>query len=213
MVGTKSWKVDFQNRYCYVVAQLGKKMLLKRLPVRVIRLYLLLNGQFYLDYQQDSKSLPNIYNYDPTEEVKDPALQKLILGVQGNIWCEWIPSRERMQYMTVPRMIAIAELGWRRPVAKELGRIAQRLGSHFERLNVMNINFTEYPIWKVSIKTNAFIGEDSVAISCIDPSAKVYYTTDGSTRHSNLRNIQVRFTSQKQPISNSVHSVANGKTE
>lgn len=138
------------------------------------------NGQFYLDYQQDSKSLPNIYNYDPTEEVKDPALQKLILGVQGNIWCEWIPSRERMQYMTVPRMIAIAELGWSNPSQKNWDEFVQRLGSHFERLNVMNINY-RVPDLEGFNKTNAFIGEDSVSISCIDPSTKVYYTTDGST--------------------------------
>ena len=34
---------------------------------------------------------------------------------RGNVWCEWIPSRERMQYMAIPRLLAIAELGWSNP--------------------------------------------------------------------------------------------------
>lgn len=79
------------------------------------------NSCFYLDYQQDTKSLPNIYNFDPSSEVASAEAQSLIKGVQGNIWTEWIPSRERMQYMVVPRMQAIAELGWSRPERKDWG--------------------------------------------------------------------------------------------
>ena len=66
---------------------------------------------FYLDYAQDKKSVINIYNYEPMKEVPDADKQHLVKGVQGNIWCEWIPTRERMHYMAAPRMLAIAELG------------------------------------------------------------------------------------------------------
>ena len=63
------------------------------------------NGQFYLDYQEDKNSVANIYNYDPMSEIQNAEMQPLVLGVQGNVWCEWIPSRERMQYMAIPRLL------------------------------------------------------------------------------------------------------------
>ena len=78
------------------------------------------NGQFYLDYQEDKNSVRNIYNFNPAIEGLTSEQQALVKGVQGNIWCEWIPSRERMQYMAVPRLLAIAELGLEPTLTKEL---------------------------------------------------------------------------------------------
>lgn len=138
------------------------------------------NSQFYLDYQQDIKSLPNIYNYNPDSEVPDSALQKLILGVQGNIWCEWIPSNERMQYMTVPRMQAIAELGWSNPAQKDWEEFKSRLSDQFTRMNIMNVNY-RIPDLEGFYKVNSFTDEQQINISCMDSSVGIHYTTDGST--------------------------------
>ena len=122
------------------------------------------NSQFYLDYEQDIKSLPNIYNYDPSAEFEQqPELINQVLGVQGNIWCEWIPSRERMQYMAAPRMLAIAELGWSDPKQKDWDGFKNRLSDQFERLNVMNVNY-RIPDLEGFYKTNVFIGEGEVKI-------------------------------------------------
>lgn len=62
------------------------------------------NGQFYLDYAEDKNSIASIYNLN-TADGLTPEQQALILGVQGNIWCEWIPSNARMQYMAIPRLL------------------------------------------------------------------------------------------------------------
>ena len=137
------------------------------------------NGQFYLDYQEDKNSVANIYNYDPMSEIQNAEMQPLVLGVQGNVWCEWIPSRERMQYMAIPRLLAIAELGWSNPSQKDWNAFARRLANQFERLNIMNINY-RIPDLEGFNKTNAFIGEGIVNITCLDPSAEIHYTTDGS---------------------------------
>lgn len=137
------------------------------------------NSQFYLDYAQDINSVPNIYNYNPADELTDTKEQKLILGVQGNIWCEWIPSNERLQYMAAPRMQAIAELGWSDSKEKDLEEFKERLTDQFERMNVMNINYRT-PDLEGFYKSNTFIGETNVNVSCMDPSAKIHYTTDGS---------------------------------
>lgn len=136
-------------------------------------------GGFYLDYDQDSRSLPAIYNYDMTEALPDPASQKLVLGVQGNLWSHHTPSRKRLQFMVVPRMLAIAELGWSDPKQKNWDAFTQRLSNHFERLQVMDINY-RIPDLTGFCNSNVFVNEGTVSVSCIDSSAKIHYTTDGS---------------------------------
>ena len=138
------------------------------------------NAPFYLDYAQDKKSVLNIYHYDPMKEVPDADKQHLVKGVQGNIWCEWIPSRERMHYMAAPRMLAIAELGWSANDHKDWTDFQTRMADQFGRLNVMDIQY-RIPDLEGFMKKNVFIGEKKVEITCLDPSASIHYTTDGST--------------------------------
>ena len=137
------------------------------------------NGQFYLDYAEDKNSMASIYNLDTTDNLT-PEQQSLILGVQGNIWCEWIPSNARMQYMAIPRLLAIAELGWSKPEQKDWNAFKQRLSDQFERLNIMGINY-RIPDLEGFNAVNAFIGEGTINVTCLDPTAKIHYTTDGST--------------------------------
>ena len=138
------------------------------------------NAPFYLDYAQDKKSVLNIYNYEPMKEVPDADKQHLVKGVQGNIWCEWIPSRERMHYMAAPRMLAIAELGWSANDRKDWADFQVRMANQFGRLNVMDVQY-RIPDLEGFLKTNVFIGEKKVDITCLDPSVSIHYTTDGTT--------------------------------
>lgn len=137
------------------------------------------NGQFYLDYAEDKNSMASIYNLDTTDNLTSEQ-QSLILGVQGNIWCEWIPSNARMQYMAIPRLLAIAELGWSKPEQKDWSAFQQRLSDQFERLNIMGINY-RIPDLEGFNAVNAFIGEGAINVTCLDPTAEIHYTTDGST--------------------------------
>ena len=137
------------------------------------------NGQFYLDYAEDKNSMASIYNLDTTDNLISEQ-QSLILGVQGNIWCEWIPSNARMQYMAIPRLLAIAELGWSKPEQKDWSAFQQRLSDQFERLNIMGINY-RIPDLEGFNAVNAFIGEGTINVTCLDPTAEIHYTTDGST--------------------------------
>ncbi|MDO4180055.1 MAG: family 20 glycosylhydrolase [Bacteroidales bacterium] len=137
------------------------------------------NGNFYLDYQEDKNSITNLYNFDPTAGLSAEQ-QALIRGVQGNIWCEWIPSNERMQYMAVPRLQAIAELGWSAATPKDLASFRARLACQLERLNLMGVNY-RIPDLEGFHTLNAFIGEGTVNVTCLDPTAEIRYTTDGTT--------------------------------
>ena len=136
------------------------------------------NAQFYLDYAEDQNSIPNIYNFDTTCGLPD-SLQSHILGVQGNVWCEWIPSEARMQYMAIPRLLAIAELGWSNPSKKDITEFRNRLAAQFHRLNIMGINY-HIPSLEGIHTLNAFTDQGTVTVTCPDPTAHIRYTTDGT---------------------------------
>ena len=77
----------------------------------------------YLDYYQtsDRKNEPlaiggnlpleKSYALDPYKELNEHE-RKFILGVQGNLWTEYISNYDYAQYMALPRLSAIAEVGW-----------------------------------------------------------------------------------------------------
>ncbi len=136
------------------------------------------NEKFYLNQQEDKNDIPAIYLFDLSDRLS-PEQQTRIRGVQGNIWCEHIPSEARMQYMAVPRLLAVAELGWADPSQKDLHAFQERLSKQYERLSFSGVNY-RIPDLVGFYPLNAFIKEDTVRLTCPDPTATVRYTTDGS---------------------------------
>ena len=56
-------------------------------------------------------SLRKVYSFDPYDQLNETE-RKVILGVQGNMWTEYVPNFDHVQHMILPRMAAIAEVGW-----------------------------------------------------------------------------------------------------
>ena len=56
-------------------------------------------------------SLRKVYSFDPYDQLNEQE-RKVILGVQGNMWTEYVPNFDHVQHMILPRMAAIAEVGW-----------------------------------------------------------------------------------------------------
>ena len=88
------------------------------------------NDFCYLDYFQtkDRKDEPDAiggyvplaksYSLNPYDKLTAEQ-QKYILGVQGNLWCEYIPTPMQLQYMALPRLGALAEIGWSNPAPEK----------------------------------------------------------------------------------------------
>ena len=81
------------------------------------------NWYLYFDYKQakeDSIGAPydrmipldSTYAYTPIRPEYTPEQAALVIGVQGNLWTEYIKSFRDAQYMALPRMAALAELQW-----------------------------------------------------------------------------------------------------
>jgi hexosaminidase len=134
------------------------------------------NAQFYLDYGEDRNSIPSIYGFNPYEGAADSSL---VLGVQGNLWTEWVPTRERMLYMAFPREIAVAERGWSLPTRMNLDDFQNRLLQQLPRLQQMKVTYRT-PSLEGFRDVNVFTDTMRVNVHCADPSAIIRYTTDGS---------------------------------
>lgn len=78
--------------------------------------------------------LEKVYSYDPTPKDMPEEVSKYILGVQGNLWAEFIPTDEHYEMMLWPRAIAIAEVGWSQPNEKEYGLFRLRAIDIVERM-------------------------------------------------------------------------------
>ena len=106
-------------------------------------------GELYLDHTQDAPfkepmsiggygSLQVTYDFNPVDPSITPQELKHLLGVQANLWTEYVPTPEHAEYMYYPRTFAVAETGWSRaedknyekfrPRAVELCNILQKLG-------------------------------------------------------------------------------------
>ena len=77
----------------------------------------------YLDSYQDAPHtqpvafggylpLEKVYSYNPAPDSLTSEEAKLIYGIQGNVWAEYIPTEEQSEHMIYPRILAIAETGW-----------------------------------------------------------------------------------------------------
>ena len=64
-----------------------------------------------------------------------------ILGGQGNIWTEYIPSTDHVEYMAFPRAIALADILWNHPRERSYDALVQRLHAHLPCLDILGVNY------------------------------------------------------------------------
>ncbi len=144
----------------------------------------------YLDYYQDISPaeplaiggylpLEKVYGYEPVPEELTPDEARFILGAQGNVWTEYMPTTKQVEYMAFPRAIAIAELTWTPKEKKNFDDFSARLARHFARLDAHMVNYSRalYNI-KADIRPHS-PGKVEVNLSTLHPSGQMRYRTAG----------------------------------
>lgn len=63
--------------------------------------------------------LKKVYSYNPLPDTLDARQAALLYGVQANLFAEYIPTEEHMEYMMYPRVLALAEVAWSAPGRKD----------------------------------------------------------------------------------------------
>ena len=74
-------------------------------------------------------SLEKVYSLDPLEGIS-PENAHHILGVQANLWTEYISTPEHLEYMLLPRLLALSEVQWCAPERRDAARFLRVLQEH-----------------------------------------------------------------------------------
>lgn len=150
------------------------------------------NGMYLDHYQGDPKIEPvaiggmtlleKTYSYNPVPDtLAQMGKSEFVLGVQGNVWSEYLYNEDVREYRTYPRIIAIAEIGWTPEDKKDYKDFERRIDNAYVRLDEHDINYhipqPEQP--NGSCNFVAFTDKASLEFKTSRP-VKMVYTTDGS---------------------------------
>jgi hexosaminidase len=131
-----------------------------------------------------SLPLEKVYSYNPTPAELSPADAKHILGTQGNLWTEYIPTPDQVEYMIWPRAAALAEVAWTPSVLRNYDDFIRRLLPHIDRLHSIGVNvsrtfFKVLPSAKPTpdghVEISLPLNQQQASI----PGLEVRYTLDG----------------------------------
>ena len=150
------------------------------------------NTYCYLDYYQENPefaplaiggfiSLEQVYDYEPIPEALTAEEAKHIMGIQGNIWGEYVATIEKFEYMAFPRLLAIAEVAWSQLENKNRELFISRLKKEFSFFRKRNVNTCrEYFRPRIQGGWDSEKGMYAVTLETICPDVDIRYTLDGS---------------------------------
>ncbi|MEG3767174.1 beta-N-acetylhexosaminidase, partial [Alteromonas sp. 14N.309.X.WAT.G.H12] len=89
-------------------------------------------------------STSKVYHFEPIPEpMRDTPAAANIIGIQGQLWSEYVVSAERVEYMVLPRMTALAEVAWSQQPEKNWADFSRRLQYLLQRFALMGLNVSE----------------------------------------------------------------------
>ncbi len=147
------------------------------------------NSHCYVDrYQDDPKTEPiamggfvpveKSYSFEPyTDDMTDEEKAR-ILGVQANMWTEYIATTEYLEYMLHPRLAAISEVQWCQPENKEWNRFRNDAGRLCDMYDILGHKYATH-IFKVEGAVQVNAGKKCAEV-VLDAPTNIRYTLDGS---------------------------------
>lgn len=94
-------------------------------------------------------SLSVTYKYEPVpQEGITPAMASLYKGVQATFWTEFVCDRSYLEYLMLPRLMAVAEAGWTPREKKNFPDFVRRFNADKELLDIGGYNYGKHYIYK-----------------------------------------------------------------
>ena len=150
------------------------------------------NTYFYIDYYQsmDIKNEPFgiggylpiewCYTYEPYAEGMTDEEKSHILGVQANMWTEYVATPEHLEYMVLPRLAALAEVQWCEAERKDWDRFQDSADEFCRIYETMGYNYATHVLQvRGEVIADA---EDACAkvVLSAQGDSPIRYTLDGS---------------------------------
>lgn len=147
------------------------------------------NSHLYIDHYQakDKQTEPTaiggflplerVYSYHPRPDSLTPDQQQHVLGVQANLWTEYIGTNNKLEYMLFPRALALSEIAWTARNRQDYDDFStKRLPVRLQELEQMKY-FFRIPEAKITFANNG--SRRTAEITPFIANSMVYYTLDG----------------------------------
>lgn len=148
-------------------------------------------SHLYLDfYQREAdgepranggyNTLEKVYSYNPMPKELTPEQAHHIIGVQANLWTEYVADEKHAEYMLFPRIVALSEIAWTPQAERSYPNFLKRMNYHLPRLQQRGIN--AYPLKRIEATTevDTLAHQVAVRLSAERTDAEIRYTTDGT---------------------------------
>jgi hexosaminidase len=113
----------------------------------------------YFDYYQTRDTLTEplriggylpietVYAFEPVPDSLEPERRHHILGTQGQLWSEYLPTPKDVEWQAFPRLAALAEVAWTPRERRDYADFTARLAAHRARLDALDVNYfrTRWP--------------------------------------------------------------------
>lgn len=150
------------------------------------------NTYLYFDYYQslDKANEPDaiggylplerVYSYEPMPKELTADEAHHIIGVQANIWTEYMPTFKQMQYMGLPRIAALSEVQWTQPQLKDYNDFTNRLIGLTHLYDRLGYNYAKH-LYNVNISIDSDTKWREIVVHMTTAGdAEIRYTLDGS---------------------------------
>ena len=150
------------------------------------------NSYLYFDYYQSLDKaneplaiggylpLQRVYSYEPMPQELTADEARHIIGVQANIWTEYMPTFKHMQYMALPRMAALSEVQWTQPQLKDYTDFTNRLIGLTHLYDRLGYNYAKH-LYNVNIHIDSDTKWQEIVVHMTTAGdAEIRYTLDGS---------------------------------
>jgi hexosaminidase len=144
----------------------------------------------YFDYLQGDSAqeplgiggflpLEKVYGFEPVPAELSLDEARRILGAQGNLWTEYIPTESHAEYMANPRLLALSEVVWSPPEGRDFSDFARRLPWHLERMDAKGVHYRVPDVLGLEHDGLTLDGKARVELSAA-ARGTIRYTVDGS---------------------------------
>jgi hexosaminidase len=148
-------------------------------------------SHMYFDYYQGDPrweplaggglvTLERVYGYEPVPSSLTPRQARHILGAQGNVWTEYMADGAHVEYMAVPRMLALAEVVWSPARTRSWAGFLARLPAQFTLLDRLGVSYRVPAVTGLE-EDRVVLGDTvQVELKAAVANATIRYTIDGS---------------------------------
>ena len=130
-----------------------------KLPV-IITEYHTDSGSYYINRRQSQDlgeplgagngddTVERCYSYCPVPASVPDSLKRFYKGIQATFWTEWVSDNDYLEYLALPRLMAVAETAWSREDRKDFNSFCQRMANDTTMFKLGGYNYAPH-IFKI----------------------------------------------------------------